>query len=241
MEKVTFLITNKCNFRCKHCFVSAGEKIDNELNEIEKYMAIDKLYDLGIKKLTFSGGEPLMNKDIFKYMDYAKMKGVKIGFLTNGLLLTDEKIEKLKRTTDTFSISLYTQDILGISKQQYEIYIKNTINSIKKLPQLRFTITMLISQNNKNEIYELMRLLIKEKIKPQTIRIYMITPLGRAKENLDLCTEHFNCEDILNEMPEEIKECNLDISFEYASVKKDELKNSMCSTYCPIINYEKII
>ena len=239
MEKVTFLITNKCNFRCKHCFVSGGKKIDNELTDEEKYLAINKLADFGVKKITFSGGEPLMNKEIFEYMNYAKNKGLQIGFLTNGLLLTDEKIEIIKKITDTFSISLYTQDILGISENEYKNYLNKTINSIKKIHQLKFTITMLISKNNKNKVYELMRLLIKEDINPQTIRIYMITPLGRAKNNLELCTEDFNCEDILYDMPKDIKDINLNISFEYASVKKDELTNSKCSPFCPIINYEK--
>lgn len=213
MEKVTFLITNKCNFRCKHCFVNGGEKIINELNDEEKYIAIDKLYDFGVKKLTFSVGEPLMNKEIFRYINYAKNKGLKIGFLTNGMLLTDKTVEELKKTIDTFSISLYTQDILGISNKQYEIYLENTINSIKKLPPLRFTLTMLISQNNKNEIYELMRLLRRnQSTNNQNIYDYSF--------NLELCTEQLNCEDILNEMPDDIKECNLNISFEYASVKK---------------------
>lgn len=50
----------------------------------------------------------------------------------------------------------------------------------------------------------------------------MITPLGRAKNNLELCTEDFNCEDILYDMPKDIKDSNLNISFEYAIVKKDE-------------------
>ena len=35
-----------------------------------------------------------------------------------------------------------------------------------------------------------------QKIKAETIRIYMITPLGRAKENKEICTEEMNCVDI---------------------------------------------
>lgn len=239
MEKVTFLVTNKCNFRCKHCFVNAGEKICNELNEEKKYKAIDNFNSLGIKKLTFSGGEPLMDKNLFNYMMYAKNKGLKIGFLTNGVLLTDEKIKRLKEIIDTFSMSLYTQDILEIDDLEYDKYLEKTINTIKKLDGLEFTITMLISQKNKNKIYSLMKRLIKEEIKPKTVRIYMITPLGRAKNNLELCTEEINCAEILNDMPDDIKKSNLEISYEYASVKKEELKNSDCSTYCPMIKYDE--
>ena len=68
MEKMTFIVTNSCNLRCKHCFVDAGLKIENELSIEEKYKAIDNLHKLGIKKVTFSGGEPLLDKNLFKYM-----------------------------------------------------------------------------------------------------------------------------------------------------------------------------
>ena len=96
MEKVTFLVSNSCNLRCKHCFVCAGNKKSNEMSKEEKYRAIDKIYELGVKKISFSGGEPLMDKNIFEYMSYAKEKTLKIGFLTNGLMLDDEKIKTLE-------------------------------------------------------------------------------------------------------------------------------------------------
>lgn len=238
MEKVTFLVTNKCNFICKHCFVNAGQAIKNELTEKEKYQAIDNLYDIGIKKLTFSGGEPLMDKKLFNYMSYAKNKGLIIGFLTNGMLLNDEKVKKLKELTDTFSISLYTKDILGIDDNKYNKYLDKIFQVLTKLKEFEFTLTMLVSQTNKNEIYNLMKMLLKEKITPKTIRIYMITPLGRAKSNNELCTEEMNCTDILDAMPDEIKKSNLKISYEYTSVKNEEIKKSECSTDCPIIRYE---
>lgn len=238
MEKVTFLVTNKCNFRCRHCFVCGGEEIKNELNNEDKYRAIDKLYNIGIKKLTFSGGEPLMNKGLFDYMNYAKNKGLKIGFLTNGILLNDEKIEELKEITDTFSISLYTQDILGIDDNKYNNYLDKIIEVLIKLKEISFTLTMLVSQTNKNEICNLMKIILKEKIKPKTLRIYMITPLGRAKDNIELCTDEMNCADIFNKMADEINKSNFRIGYEYTRVKDAELKESGCSTDCPIIKYE---
>lgn len=67
-----------------------------------------------------------------------------------------------------------------------------------------------------------MKFLIKEDINPQTIRIYMITPLGRSKNNLELWTKDFNYEDILYDMTKDIKDSNLNISFEYANAKKDK-------------------
>ena len=117
MNKVTFLITNGCNFKCKHCFVSAGERIQNELTHEEKFLAIDKLQKLVVNKITFSGGEPLIERHIFEYVTYTKNKNLQVGFLTNGLLLDEQKIEFLTSNVDSLSISLYTNDILDLPNE----------------------------------------------------------------------------------------------------------------------------
>lgn len=239
MEKVTFLVSNKCNFRCKHCFVNAGSKIQNELSEENKYKAIDNLVNLGVNKITFSGGEPLMEKNLFKYIKYAKSKNVAIGFLTNGLLLDEKKIEQLKKLVDTFSISLYSQDILGVENEFYSSYINKTIRNLKILTEkhFNFQITIPISTNNKDKAIDYIKLIYNEKIKARTIRIYMITPLGRAKQNKAMCTEKFNCSDLLKQVPDYIKQSNLNISTEFSSIDRNEEKISRFYAYCPIINY----
>lgn len=240
MKKVTFLITNSCNFNCKHCFVNAGKKLESELVDEKKYEAIDKLCDLGVRKITFSGGEPLMNKNIFNYIEYAKNKGVEIGFLTNGLLLSKEKINRLKSLVNTFSISLYSQDILGITDELYKRYICKMIRVLKKLTSMKFNfkITIPISMVNQKKAIELIEMIYKEKIKAETIRVYMITPLGRAKENKEICTEEMNCVDILKILPEEVQKSDLNISFEQSSINKNEINSYKYYTYCPIIEYE---
>ena len=240
MEKVTFLISNRCNLRCKHCFVNAGNEIKNELNEEQKYKAIDKLYDFGVKKITFSGGEPLLDKNLFDYMNYAKDKGLRIGFLTNGLLLDEDKINKLKQMVDTFSISLYTQDILGVNDKFYKVYFEKTIKNLKILSEkaFDFKITIPISTVNKEEAIKFIELLYEERIRPKTVRIYMITPLGRANKNQNLCTEELNCSSIFEELPEYIKKSDLNIGTEYSSIKKHKIDDSRFYTYCPVIKYE---
>ncbi len=239
MEKVTFLVTNKCNFKCRHCFVNAGREISNELTEEEKYKAIDNLYNLGIKKVTFSGGEPLIDKEIFAYMNYAKNKGLKIGFLTNGLLLDEKKLLLLRKIVDTFSISLYTQDILGINQEIYNQYLNKIIEKLKKLTEMNFEfkVTIPISTSNKEKAIELITLIYNEKIKPKMVRIYTITPLGRGKQNKSLCTEESNCSEIITNLPEETRNADFDINLEYASINKTEKEDARFFKYCTILNY----
>ena len=239
MEKMTFIVTNSCNLRCKHCFVDAGLKIENELSIEEKYKAIDNLHKLGIKKVTFSGGEPLLDKNLFKYMKYVKDKKMKIGFLTNGLLLTDEKLEILKELVDSFSITFYTRDIVGMNIDIYNNYFQKTLINLKKISNMKFSfkITIPISKTNQNEAKELVNILYNEKIKPKTVRVYMRTPIGRGKKHRDLCTENFNCLDFYRKLPENIKKSDFNISIEYSSVEKNTAKDIGLFEYCTLLKY----
>lgn len=239
MEKVTFLVTNGCNFKCKHCFVDAGNKMENELSVDEKFKAINKLCELGVKKITFSGGEPLIDREVFRYIEYVKNKGLKIGFLTNGLLLDKEKLIFLKRMVDTFSISLYTQDILGINQEMYNRYLDKTIHNLINLSEMhfKFNITIPVSTMNKDKAIELIKMLYAKKIKSNTVRIYMITPIGRGEENKDICTPELNCVELLERLPKDIRDSDFDISVEYSSVDKNSEDNLGFCTYCTILNY----
>jgi sulfatase maturation enzyme AslB (radical SAM superfamily) len=89
---------NRCNLSCPFCAlgVSGAPKdwIDYELTPKQ----FTKILELKILKklivICFSGGEPLLNKDLPELMSMARKKGHLIGMISNGLLLED-RIEEL--------------------------------------------------------------------------------------------------------------------------------------------------
>ena len=93
---MTFAVTYKCQCNCRHC--SAGRHLRNDLPElstIEAKALIDQSQNLGVSIITFTGGEPLLRDDIYELISYVdKRKAITILF-TNGLLLSEENIEKL--------------------------------------------------------------------------------------------------------------------------------------------------
>lgn len=90
---VCWYLTNKCNMHCKYCDISKVKSRELRTNKIFKI--IDELSLAGCKCINFSGGEPLLRKDIGKIIDYAKSKGIYVGLDSNGLLVKD-KIEEIK-------------------------------------------------------------------------------------------------------------------------------------------------
>ena len=83
----------RCNLACGYC---------NEYDDVSKPVPsdvmksrIDHLAGLGLAILTFSGGEPLMHPDLEELVAHARSRGLFPTMITNGYLLTRERIARL--------------------------------------------------------------------------------------------------------------------------------------------------
>lgn len=94
---VVWNITNRCNLRCKHCYISAEDRAySDELNTSEAKRFIQDLAFMKIPVLLFSGGEPLIRKDVFELGQYAREKGIRAVLSTNGTLISEEVARRIK-------------------------------------------------------------------------------------------------------------------------------------------------
>ena len=87
-------ITYACNMRCKHCGSSCGEPLRDELTRDEVLRLCDDLGELGIERLTLSGGEPFMRRD---WADVAKrltQNGITVNVISNGWLIDEALVDK---------------------------------------------------------------------------------------------------------------------------------------------------
>ena len=68
---VVWNTTNRCNLRCLHCYIGAEDRAyKNELSTEEAKVMIDDLGRMKVPVLLFSGGEPLLRKDLFELGAY---------------------------------------------------------------------------------------------------------------------------------------------------------------------------
>ena len=98
-----FTITERCNLRCSYCFgkyySEKGELSYQQIKQIFK-----EFYDLGVRRLGISGGEPLLHKDIDKIIKMAVNLGFEVGLNSNGILVPYHL--KALRLLNNLSISL---------------------------------------------------------------------------------------------------------------------------------------
>jgi radical SAM protein with 4Fe4S-binding SPASM domain len=90
-------VTGACNLRCKMCLVSYRPELSKSEGALdyEDYVALlDELP--GLRRLTLQGlGEPLLSPHIFDMVEQGTIRGIEVGFNTNGMLLTTARSSRL--------------------------------------------------------------------------------------------------------------------------------------------------
>jgi len=113
----TWEITYRCNESCVHCFNpgashSKDEKPNRKTEELTTQEAYDFLLDIkksGVFRLLITGGEVFLRKDIFEIIEFAKKNRFSITLFTNGVLLDEEKIRRLRALFITrIEMSIYS-------------------------------------------------------------------------------------------------------------------------------------
>ena len=91
-EKIKTLWFNTgtlCNLACKGCYIESSPKNDRltylSFNEFKSFVNESIQNEMGTEKIGFTGGEPFMNKDIFKMIKYSLDNGFKTLVLTNAM------------------------------------------------------------------------------------------------------------------------------------------------------------
>jgi MoaA/NifB/PqqE/SkfB family radical SAM enzyme len=95
----------RCNLDCAYC--NEYDKVSNPVPLETMLRRIDNLADLGTTIITLSGGEPTLHPDLDQIISRIRQRGAIATLITNGLLLTRERIQRLNRAgLDYLQISI---------------------------------------------------------------------------------------------------------------------------------------
>jgi MoaA/NifB/PqqE/SkfB family radical SAM enzyme/SAM-dependent methyltransferase len=96
LREVWFHVSDQCNLACRHCLVSSGPGGDPGLDAETLRGTIRQSRDLGADTFYFTGGEPLLRRDLPDLLrEVTTTYGATAVVLTNGTLLQGELIETL--------------------------------------------------------------------------------------------------------------------------------------------------
>lgn len=113
----------RCNLACKYC---------NEFDDFSKpvpvetmFRRVDKLGELGTSVVTISGGEPLLHPELDDIIRRIRKNGIVAGLITNGYLLTAERIQRLNRAgLEWLQISIDNVTPDDVSKKSLKVLDK---------------------------------------------------------------------------------------------------------------------
>jgi len=110
----------RCNLACAYCneYDDVSKPVDTE-TMLER---VDDLGRLGTAIITISGGEPLLHPDLDQIIRRIRSHGVVAGLITNGYLLTADRVERLNRAgLDHMQISIDNVQPDEVSKKSLKV------------------------------------------------------------------------------------------------------------------------
>ncbi|MGA3094451.1 MAG: radical SAM protein [Dehalococcoidales bacterium] len=95
LEELWIYTNNSCPLRCRHCLVDGGTEPSSTMGAAEIEKLVDDALALGAGRIYFTGGEPIMRKDILELAEYVTARA-QLVILTSGVLISYEIAARLK-------------------------------------------------------------------------------------------------------------------------------------------------
>jgi cyclic pyranopterin phosphate synthase len=199
-------LTDRCNLRCIYCMPEDGiDKICHE--EILRFEEVEKVITacaaLGVKKVRFTGGEPLVLKGLDKLIKHtASMPDINdISLTTNGMLLADMADDLKKAGLKRVNISLDTLQSEKFKKITRHGDINKVFSAIEKclsLDMVPVKLNVVLMKNvNDDEIGDFIKLTMDS---PIQVRFIELMPIGEGQKYFDKCS--MKVEEIIERFPE---------------------------------------
>lgn len=158
-------VTNICNLKCPFCLTGkgvSGGRDKRHMTYEEAILLIDSVADYVFMLQLYTWGEPLLNKDIVKIVEYAKRKNLYVMLSTNATALNEVNVQRMISS----GIDYVTLAVDGITQETYEQYrvggnyqkildnvaqmlaIKKSLNSKKPFVEWQF----IVFRHNEHEV-----------------------------------------------------------------------------------------
>ncbi len=146
-------LTERCNYTCGFCFNASRKKSSRQLSENNLKKIVARVAAEGIQRIRFTGGEPLLRKDLLSILSFAKKQGLHVMLNTNGSLIDEGNAAKLSKFVDDFLISMHAFDAASEKKLCNGNFFDKKAKAVKLLAAHNSFIraaTILTKQNIKN-------------------------------------------------------------------------------------------
>ncbi len=182
---IAWEITRACAYACVHCRADAQHRPDpNELTTQEGYALLDRLAEFGSPILIFTGGDPMMRRDLFDLIAYATQKGLRCSLTPTATALpTRERLEKAKQAgirRIALSLDAPTPEVHD-SFRQIEGSWERTMRILRNAQAVGLSaqVNTTVSNHNKHLLPDMVPFI--EQVGAVQWSVFFLVPTGRAQ------------------------------------------------------------
>jgi len=182
---IAWEVTRSCNLACKHCRAEAHpDPYEGELSTVEAKALIDTFTSVGEPIIIFTGGDPMIRKDVYELAAYARDKGLRCVMSPNGTLINETSAKQIKDAGfQRCSIS-----IDGADAASHDAFrgvpgaFDASMRGIELLKQegVEFQINTTVTKSNLHTFKQIFELC--EKLGAVAWHIFLLVPMGRASD-----------------------------------------------------------
>lgn len=194
VKSINWHITDKCNYSCKFCFSKVLGKEIEDMEAAEQ--VLHEFMALGVEKINFAGGEPLLYPHIYELIELSKSIGFITSITTNGSLLDEKIINRLKESVDWIGISIdsaneCTEKLLGRGSGKHVVGTVDACDLIHSAG-IKLKVNTTVTRLNYNE--DMIQLI--HRLDPNRWKVFQVLHIkGQNDEyikDLEITKEEFN-------------------------------------------------
>ncbi len=182
---IAWEVTRACAFACRHCRANAQHQpAPDELTTQEAFRLIDRLAEFGSPILVFTGGDPMMRRDLFDLIAYSTEKGLRCSLTPTATALpTKERLQKAKEagirrialSLDAPSPAVHDDFRQVNGSWQRTLDILHNAQAVGLSAQVNTT----VARHNLAHLPEMVRFV--EEVKAVQWSLFFLVPTGRAQ------------------------------------------------------------
>lgn len=186
---VSWNVAAKCNLKCAHCYINAGERKDiDELSTDGAKLLMHQIAEVSKPLLILSGGEPLLRQDIFELIRYGAERGLKMAMGSNGMLIDDVVAGKLKDAGIT-TVSISLDSSMSALHDQFRGVTGSWQRAVEAIKALKRSgvivqVNTTVTQQNYSQIGDIFAL--AEKLGAENFHLFFLVPTGRGAKIEDI-------------------------------------------------------
>ena len=187
VETIDFHVTSECNQECPYCW--GPQDFEQPVDTATAEAIIRRVAELGIRRIVFTGGDPLKRGDVGRLLAGAKELGLEVALSTTGDELTRELLEEVGWAIDLVSLPIdgASEAVSSRTKKPGHLAaVRRALELLADFPEIDVKVATPVTRHNLSDVPAIIRLLEERSARmPNRLFYNVFQAFPRAMSDVD--------------------------------------------------------